>query len=51
MNEFTEIEQFDTSVLEEEPIFGEDNEIIGYFGEEDYYAFEDGWVDMAEREF
>lgn len=30
MNEYTAIEQFDTSVLEGNPIFGEDNEIIGW---------------------
>ena len=33
MNDFTEIEQFDTSVLE--PILGEDNEVVGYFTSED----------------
>jgi hypothetical protein len=33
MNEFTDIEQFDTSLLE--PMLGEDNEVIGYFTSED----------------
>lgn len=36
MNEFTDIEQFDTSVLE--PMLGEDNEVIGYFDEELHYV-------------
>ena len=39
MNDYTEIEQFDTSVLE--PMLGEDNEVIGYFTSEDadeYFA-------------
>ena len=35
MNEYTEIEQFDTSVLDAEPMFGEDHEVIGYFTSED----------------
>ena len=35
MNDFTEIEQFDTSVLLEDAILGEDNEVIGYFTSED----------------
>ena len=35
MNEYTEIEQFDTSVLDAEPMLGEDNEVIGYFTSED----------------
>ena len=37
MNEFTSEEQFDYSQLE--PIFGEDNEIIGYFTPEDADEF------------
>lgn len=37
MNEFTEIEQFDTSILAD-PILGEDNEVIGYFDEELHYV-------------
>jgi hypothetical protein len=34
MNDYTDIEQFDTSVLAD-PILGEDNEVIGYFTSED----------------
>jgi hypothetical protein len=50
MNDYTEIEQFDTSVLAE-PILGEDNEVIGYFTSEDadeYFSDpENQWSAMA----
>lgn len=38
MNDFTAIEQFDTSALADF-IFGEDGEIIGYFTSEDAEEF------------
>jgi hypothetical protein len=49
MNAYEAIEQFDTSVLESEhnPLFGEDNEVIGCeAGCED--CFEDGYEDPYE---
>ena len=39
MNEYTEIEQFDTSLLLEDAILGEDNEVIGHFTSEDAEEF------------
>lgn len=54
MNEYTEIENFDTSVLLEDegnPIFGEDNEIIGWEPVMDYDAFEDDYQDPAEDDW
>jgi hypothetical protein len=49
MNDYTEIEQFDTSVLAD-PIFGEDNEIIGYFGEDEELHYVDP-AEMADEYF